>query len=1001
MIRRSLGVFALVVIGASGLILVTGSKDWEAWRLSSISNKPPYRLVRGQLASAPYRPFRASTPSDDTAYLQLRADAASFAQNASHDRIRGDALLLVGNADPAVEMLQRASAGEDALAWSDLSVALIARGASSEASEPLLDALIAARRAISLDPTNAAARFNAALALEELGLTAEAAHEYGEAARVESDPGWAAEASGRTHTLQVKDPSLQWKSVESQLRDGTGVQLAMEVIARESGTARRIAEWNYLSEWGAARLAGKDDVARENLNLARVVASALVSTHGERLLADTIAAIDRAEAKGTAIELAKGHVAYDEARRLLRARDAAGALEKFDAAIAAFVRAGSPMDLMAKHYAAGGLYSQGQIEATLEKVAEIERADPAARGYRVAAAQYAWHQGICFVVGGRYADAVRVFERSRKLASDVRDALLTAQYDSLTAEAVEYLGQSAEAWRLRRQSLRALSAQAQDQRKTVTLMLAANLQLAQRQWRRCVVIHDHAVPVALRLKDPVLATYTLAQRAIALEELGEHAAAAADRDRAAIWLQKITEPSVHQRLAVEVEIARGVAVRGTSPADAVAHFDRAIRQFTENGEPAHLPRLYLERGRAYEALGDVDRYHSDLMSGLKVVESWAANVADLEQRAALNIWSETIRRDAVDLALRTGDVASAFEHVERERSVGKAASLAHVTQSLASDAAIVEFVRTTRGTIAFVVRRNDARAVRLPVSFEAMAAAADRFRRSSVGASAELHRMLIAPIQPLVAGAETLLVVPAREMTGIPFGALYDQSRARLLIEDVAVLHAASSSDALAASQTLPRAAERVLVVGADDFESETMPRLPHIDRETMLVARAWERRAVLLSGPAAISGALRQELPSSTIVHYAGHIVGEASGSQLLLGDGTLAVADIARLDLSRTRVVVLAACRGVATRTSHSILADAASAFLLAGARTVVASAVDVNDAQSPPTMARLHRFLEEGLDPATAVHRSALLEREKGTEVPSAHLMVVGGSPRLLSQ
>ncbi|HEY0371461.1 MAG TPA: CHAT domain-containing protein, partial [Thermoanaerobaculia bacterium] len=859
----------------------------------------------------------------DAAYLQLRLAANEIVQGTSDEHLRGDALLLLGRTDAAIDALRRAAADGDPHAWSDLSLGLIERGIAVGSSDTILDGLAAADRAVALDGTNAAAHFNAGVALETLGLTTEARHAFEKAAGLEQGSPWAAEARSRAKGLVASDPNADWKAIELRLRNGAGSELAARAIAKESGTARRIAEWSSLTSWASARLAGKTVEAQEALSLARVVAHALLAAHGERLLTDAIAAIDRAEARGAALDLARGHLAYDKGRTLLRASDGAGALKKFDEASAAFVRAGSPMDLLAKYYASGAYYSEARIDATLEKVLEIERAEPEKKGYRAVAAQMGWHSGICLIVRGRYTDAVAVFERSRALASQIHDALLTAQFDGLAAEAMEYLGQTTEAWRLRTRALRALSAQSNEQRKTVTLMTAANLQLAHREWQRCATILDRAVPLAAGLEEPVLATHTLSQRAIALEELGHHAAAEADRDQAAIWLQKITEPAVHERLAVELEIARGVALRNAAPASAVAHFDRAIRQFESSGERAHLPRLYLERGRAYEALGRADAFRADLGTALGIIESWGDGIEDLDKRAALNIWSETIRRDIIDLALRSGDVATAFHHAERGRSAGESLSLIEVRRELAPDAAIVEIVQTPRGVVAFVIRRENARALLLSASAADIAAAAGRARVPGAGRDGfeDLSRLILAPVRPLLSGAGTLLIVPDRELAAIPFGALYDKESDRFLGEDFAVLHAPSTAMALRLSRYEAATAERALVIGADMFDRALAEPLPSVGREATLVAAHWPR-SVMLAGNAVTADALRRELPRATLVHYAGHILGHAAESRLLLSDGFLAVRDVTKLDLHQCRLVVLAACRGAARETSLAVL-------------------------------------------------------------------------------
>ena len=866
-------------------------------------------------------------------------------------------------------------------------------------SELLLDGLAAARNALARDDRDAAAWFNAGRALEELGLLAEARQDYKVVQRLEPGDGWATEAAQRSKVLAVSDPDVEWKLIANRLRNGGDPSAAEAHIAQESGTARRMAEWTYLVDWASARVANDRTATSEALTKARIVAGALLRQHRERLLSDAVSAIDRSEANGTAPDLARAHIAYDKGRALLRANDAEGALAKFNEAATAFARAGSPIEYLAKYYASGAFYSQGRITETLAELTEVDRINPWDRGYRALTAQLGWHRGICLVVRGQYAEAVDVFQRSSAIAAEIKDALLVAQFDNLASEAMEYLGRTNDAWRLRTRALRGLSRLSASQRVTVTLMSAANLQLARREWQRCIVLHDSALPMALSSKDPVLTTFVLAQRAIAHEELGHVAAAAADRQRAALWLTKITEPKLQHRLGVEVDIATGVALRTRSPQHAITYFDSAIRQFETSGERAHLPRLYLERGRAYEALGDDTSYRANLARALALTDSWRDHVADMDERAALNIWSDSVRRDAIALELRSRNVAAAFDLTERGRSVVRPLPLARVSASLAGDAAVIEYVITPRGIVALIIRDRIARAVLLPGHVEEIAAAANRFRETGSDSAGELWRLVISPIRPFLSDVAIVDVVPERELSGIPFNALYDTERRRFLLDDFAVVHSSSADAAIRASRPGGPTTNHALVVGADVFSDNTMAPLPAVADEARNVARSW-RDATLLLGREATGRALRNEAPHATAIHYAGHIVHRGGSSQLLLSDGFLSMQDIAHMPLDNVRVVILAACRGTELKTSNALVTDAASAFLTAKAHTVVASASDLDDSQSAAVMARLSPLLAHGIDPAVAVQRAAIAElHEMRNSSAVLKLMVLGGSPRLL--
>jgi CHAT domain-containing protein len=143
----------------------------------------------------------------------------------------------------------------------------------------------------------------------------------------------------------------------------------------------------------------------------------------------------------------------------------------------------------------------------------------------------------------------------------------------------------------------------------------------------------------------------------------------------------------------------------------------------------------------------------------------------------------------------------------------------------------------------------------------------------------------------------------------------------------------------------------------------------------------------------------LRRELPEAVVIHYAGHIVGRGADARLLLapdhGKDSLSAREVAGLPL-HARVVVLAACRGSGVSSPQLIIGDMASGFLGAGAGSVIASATDVDDAESLRTMRRVHSFLVAGCDAAEAVRQTVMVDLAEGRSTPlSIRLMVHGGS------
>ena len=134
-------------------------------------------------------------------------------------------------------------------------------------------------------------------------------------------------------------------------------------------------------------------------------------------------------------------------------------------------------------------------------------------------------------------------------------------------------------------------------------------------------------------------------------------------------------------------------------------------------------------------------------------------------------------------------------------------------------------------------------------------------------------------------------------------------------------------------------------------------------------------RDAAVLEGPAATPPAVMHALPSRSVIHYAGHAASAEQGAgALLLAGGRLYASEIARLDLRATELVVLAAC-GSSRAAHEAIPRDLATAFAVAGARNVVGTGWEIDDATSVAMFSALHRAVASGARVASAVREVQL--------------------------
>lgn len=987
------------------------------WRLARAAEELRSRTTVARLTGLDHVPATfAPRPSRD---LQLQAATAAVLRRDRSPHARGRALLLRGDTQTAVEELREASKTGDPDALSDLAAALITESDELDAWESSLDAIVAARRAIAISPDLAPAHFNLALALKRIGLTAEARQSFEMASRLESKSEWGAEAARRAAALPRRTPDA-WAVTERRLKSAPDAAGRRNVILSDPHLARVHAEGPYLTDWASARIAGRLHEAESSLTWARTIATVLHESSGERLALDAVSAVERAEAGGQSHALARAHLTYLEGRLARRDRDDTRAVALLAEAARALARNDSPLQYVARYYAAGALYEQGRIDEALAALDALDRENLQVRGYRGLSAQLGWERGICLEVRGAFAEALDVFDRSHAAAWALGERDLAARFDGLAAESLEFLGESRQAWRRRSRALRAYAVSGRtDTRKAVTLTSAAQLRIAAREWERARALLDYAIPIALEGADAIVTAQALAKRSVVRDELNDTVGAAHDRATARQWAIRLAAPG-RERLEAEIRIAEGVARRIASPKDAIAHFTRAIDLLARRGQTSLLPRVYFELARARQATGDRMNMRSDLHAGLRVVSQWEGAVTSVEQRAALSVWGDAIERSLIALELEDGNLAAAFSHADNRYTAasmrlggerGSNRGLYAVQEALAPDAAILEIRLAGESMIVFLIRPGDARAYRVKTPPARLAALASSMRENDndafLSAATALHESLLAPIQQHLHGVTTLIVVPERELTAVPFSALRNARSERYLLEDMAVVHAPSAAAALTWSRRaqVPSGGPAI-AIGSSAFARARYPEvepLPHAAREAKDVAALWSSGRVLVAEEATVDRALG-ELPLASTIHYAGHIVGRGADARLLLAPSgsrdSLSAREIAQLRLN-ARVAVLAGCRAAGVTEPHAVIGDIATAFLAAGSSVVIASATDIDDAEARSTMRLLHSFLAEGADPAQAVRQTVLLDLKKGRRVPlSLRMLVYGGSRSVLS-
>jgi len=149
--------------------------------------RPAFRPTEARMSGAEWAPLRVSPhPPDPNAYL------AATTRNPN-----------------------------DANAWNDLAAVYSANAAITRNPSTLPNALAAVEHALQLDPKHAAARFNRALILEQLGFAPHASEAWREYLKIDATSGWAAEArkhSGLVSSERRKPDKLRARPTSDKRR---------------------------------------------------------------------------------------------------------------------------------------------------------------------------------------------------------------------------------------------------------------------------------------------------------------------------------------------------------------------------------------------------------------------------------------------------------------------------------------------------------------------------------------------------------------------------------------------------------------------------------------------------------------------------------------------------------------------------------------------------------------------------------------------------------------
>jgi CHAT domain-containing protein len=922
--------------------------------------------------------------------------------------------------DEAIASLESLS-HTDAAAMSDLAGAYYVRAQRKDDPADLLRAFDNAQRAVAMTPRPTGAEFNRALILAALSLNAEAIEAWGRAAETEGGQ-WAVEARARQSALAKKtarDGERQWADVRAGIDvalDAQNVAEAERLIRAFPASAQRYFEDVVLAQWA------KDPSPRQ-LTRVTTFAEGLSRSFQDHYFTDVAAALVNTRQRD---RLRQAHLRFAEARGAGNSIDYSAAWLYEDAA-RLFQEAGSPQQLVARvdHAGQSALVRHAYDEANRELDDVLAEADR--RRYSTVVARVNLNRLYTYQFLNRYNDLFDAYKGATAAYDRFGDWEDSAAATARVIATMSVLGLKDAAWRAAFIALRETPQLVSLRTQHLLVGSAANAALDLNHAEAALLYQKTVVVNARRSGVPptyvVSALDHLAGIELSLQRYGD---ARRHLDEAAQENVKNADPKLRQALDIRLAQVQGAAALPIDPGKAVASLTEAINAATKSEFATLLAALFAERAEAFTRLGKPAQAEADRTEALRRLHTEETRMlASRKPGTADDLWNFYFARfeETYDLLIRQlidkGRVEEAFRLAERARAfepldlVRKLPNAPAAFRQLAAQPENLDIGRLRAvlppGTFLIEYRVFDDKTYVWVAGRDLFVGKWLTARRSDVkrwvGALQEaaarkdskaFDDALFAPYEALLKvplelvhsdGPANIVIVPDRELRGLPFAALRNPDTRRYAIEDNAFSMSGSAllyAFAVLRDRDLATGDDSALLVADPAFDpsstlAEGFHRLPFARREADKIRIIYPHHEVLMDEAATPEAFLRLA-GRNAIVHIAAHGVvnGDAPSQSFLLFNGVLTAEMLMKqLHTAKTRLVVLGACSsagGLPVGTEG--IAPLVRPMIGAGVPGVVGALWDIDDATADRLLVSFHRHYRQGAKAATAL-RDAQLE------------------------
>jgi CHAT domain-containing protein len=868
------------------------------------------------------------------------------------------------------------------------------------------------RQALEHNPNLLEALFNLALVHQYQGLDRQAETDW--RAYLEKDPSsqWAVDAQQRLKLLQEKKAAGSQNSGDPletfmrayRARDGDA---AWDIYKRSHGTAGNSITKGLIDGFLA-------DKSTENLQALNYLGQ-IENLKAQDAYTSDLAKVYASATPQTQTLLIQAREQVAKGYELFRQAKLAEGTDLLNNARAAFQKAGNlPEALAAETAIARGAAVQPDLEKGQELLARIIPVCEAKR-YKWLLAENLAEQAHLDSNLNNYSQAIGNGNRSLQLFQELNDTGSALDIFVQLATLHLFLNDNELSFSYLRRALDLALEQGAPPTRIWGIHIAASLNLTALQlYRAALDYQNEALQLVLPLRIPLYVSRSHQYMGLTYGSLGRFDLAVENVRLAYEQGQPLAGERMGQNMMASASLKLGDLYRASGDeTSALAAYEESSRLYQALGFAHYNYAAHKGKFLSYLAQTNDAMASQELSIVLGLFDEYREKILDERQKTFFFDREQDIYDLAIDFTYsRIGDERRAFDYSETCRARNLRELMHHGAQVTQSDSGldlrsirpanspstspltwieiqqqlpervqVVQYALLEKKLLVWRITRSDIFSTSVAVDAqklsETISLALKQISQrdeSAVASLKSLYNLLIEPIKAKLDQNLVVCFVPDKVLHYVPFDALISTDSGRYLVQDYRVLVSPSATILIDSTEKASSKAslkeERLLAVGNPAFDRTENPglsNLPGAEREVDGIASRYPLHRVLVRGEATRK-TVTYELTRADVAHFAAHYEIDPRSrlsSKLLLSETAsessgLDSADIYRMNLARTRLVILSGCKtGIEQQFRGEGVVSFARSFLVAGVPVVVASLWPVDSDATSELMIAFHRF------------------------------------------